>query len=105
MSNFHLYHDKAQQADLPTLAFNDKLNDPNLYVPSKGLMSAVNVALQLGQPLLLTGEPGTGTGCFLSCIWWPGDTLEAPCAKAEEGNASITTAVSRTNFFMLEFIY
>ncbi len=60
MSNFHLYHDKAQQADLPTIAFNDKLNDPNLYVPSKGLMSAVNVALQLGQPLLLTGEPGTG---------------------------------------------
>ena len=60
MSNFNLYHDKAQQADLPSIAVNDKLNDPNLYVPSAGLMSAVNVALQLGQPLLLTGEPGTG---------------------------------------------
>ena len=60
MSNFNLYHDKAQQADLPSIVVNDKLNDPNLYVPSTGLMSAVNVALQLGQPLLLTGEPGTG---------------------------------------------
>jgi MoxR-like ATPase len=60
MSNFHLYHDNVSQADLPPIAVNDKLNDPNLYVPSKGLMSAVNVALQLGQPLLLTGEPGTG---------------------------------------------
>ena len=60
MSNFNLYHDKAQQADLPSIVVNDKLNDPNLYVPSAGLMSAVNVALQLGQPLLLTGEPGTG---------------------------------------------
>jgi MoxR-like ATPase len=30
------------------------------YVPSQYLISAVEVALLLGQPLLLTGEPGTG---------------------------------------------
>ena len=30
------------------------------YVVSEGLKNAVNVALMLGQPLLLTGEPGTG---------------------------------------------
>jgi MoxR-like ATPase len=60
MKNFNLYHDEALQGVLSPIVVNDKLNDPNLYVPSKGLMSAVNVALQLGQPLLLTGEPGTG---------------------------------------------
>src|SRR5689334_10706248 len=30
------------------------------YMPSPGLVTAVNVALMLGQPLLVTGEPGTG---------------------------------------------
>jgi MoxR-like ATPase len=34
--------------------------DPAGYLPDKGLVDAVNVALILRQPLLLTGEPGTG---------------------------------------------
>src|ERR687896_489087 len=34
--------------------------DPAGYKPDRGLIDAVNVALLLGQPLLLTGEPGTG---------------------------------------------
>ena len=33
---------------------------PAAYLPDDGLVDAVNVALLLGQPLLLTGEPGTG---------------------------------------------
>jgi MoxR-like ATPase len=33
--------------------------DPD-YLPDQGLVDAVNTALLLGQPLLLTGEPGTG---------------------------------------------
>lgn len=37
-----------------------ELNDPANYIASKGLSDAVNVSLTLGQPLLLTGEPGTG---------------------------------------------
>jgi MoxR-like ATPase len=36
------------------------LTDAKLYVPDEPLAKAVNVALLLGQPLLLTGEPGTG---------------------------------------------
>jgi MoxR-like ATPase len=35
-------------------------NAPEAYKPSRELAAAVNVALALGQPLLLTGEPGTG---------------------------------------------
>ena len=35
-------------------------DDPECYVAEPGLRHAVNVALALGQPLLVTGEPGTG---------------------------------------------
>jgi MoxR-like ATPase len=45
---------------LPHFQLNEKLNNPEFYVPSQALVDAVNVALMLGQPLLLTGEPGTG---------------------------------------------
>jgi MoxR-like ATPase len=51
---------KEGQWTLPPFKTNDKLNDPKLYIPSDGLIDAVNVALTLGQPLLLTGDPGTG---------------------------------------------
>lgn len=37
-----------------------ELDNPAGYVAEKGLRNAVNVALMLGQPLLVTGEPGTG---------------------------------------------
>ena len=48
------------QAQLPDFILNEKLNDPTLYAPSTALKDAVNVSLMLGQPLLVTGEPGTG---------------------------------------------
>ena len=54
-----IYAEKGQNS-LPDFEVNTKLNDPALYRPSKELVDAVNVALALGQPLLLTGEPGTG---------------------------------------------
>ena len=45
---------------LPTFEKLVELDDPANYVAEKGLRDAVNVALALGQPLLVTGEPGTG---------------------------------------------
>ena len=45
--------------DLPALNLTP-MSDPRGYLPDPGLVDAVNVALALGQPLLLTGEPGTG---------------------------------------------
>ena len=57
--SFHLYGTGAQK-ELPPISLNERINDPSLYLPSPGLVSAVNVALNLGLPLLLTGEPGTG---------------------------------------------
>ena len=35
-------------------------NDPKTYILSEDLKKAVDVALVLNQPLILTGEPGTG---------------------------------------------
>jgi MoxR-like ATPase len=45
---------------LPLFERPSRLDAPEYYVAEKGLTDAVNVALTLGQPLLVTGEPGTG---------------------------------------------
>jgi MoxR-like ATPase len=46
------------------------LIDPSGYRADPGLADAVNVAILLGQPLLLTGEPGTGkTQLAFSLAW------------------------------------
>jgi MoxR-like ATPase len=44
--------------------------DPAGYLPDPGLVDAVNVALLLGQPLLLTGEPGTGKTQLAYSLAW-----------------------------------
>ena len=38
----------------------EQIRRPDAYLPSESLKRAVDLALLLGQPLLLTGEPGTG---------------------------------------------
>lgn len=68
--NFHIYKRTNQQLDLPSFQSNTKERDPKLYIPSEGLQAAVNVALTLGQPLLLTGEPGTGKTELAAHIAW-----------------------------------
>ena len=63
--------DKTQpRQPLPPFGPNPRLNDPALYEPSAELADAVNVALMLGQPLLLTGEPGTGKTELASHLAW-----------------------------------
>lgn len=44
--------------------------DPSRYLADPGLIDAVNTALLLGQPLLLTGEPGTGKTLLASSLAW-----------------------------------
>ena len=46
------------------------LADPASYIPDDGLVEAVNIALALGQPLLLTGEPGCGKTQLASNLAW-----------------------------------
>lgn len=60
MSKFSFYQRRGEPQSFPVVQPNPKLNNPALYLPDPGLVNAVNVAINLGQPLLLTGEPGTG---------------------------------------------
>ncbi len=43
---------------------------PESYLADPGLVDAVNVALLLGQPLLVTGEPGTGKTRLAYSVAW-----------------------------------
>lgn len=47
-----------------------QLLTPDKYIADPGLVDACNVALLLNQPLLLTGEPGTGKTQFAYSLSW-----------------------------------
>lgn len=59
-----------EQDSLPPFELNTRLNDPALYQIDPALVDAVNVALSLGMPLLLTGEPGTGKTELARYLAW-----------------------------------
>ena len=46
--------------ETPQMQKPPDLDEPSGYLAEPGLRDAVNVAISLGQPLLITGEPGTG---------------------------------------------
>ncbi len=60
--SFDRYAEKIPEGAVPPLQRpdNNRADDAATYLPSEGLVTAVNVALALGKPLLVTGEPGTG---------------------------------------------
>lgn len=68
-SDFHIYTANGQR-DLPDFQPDPHLTNPALYQPSKPLINAVNVAVHLGKPLLLTGEPGTGKTQLAHSVAW-----------------------------------
>jgi MoxR-like ATPase len=62
---------RRAETDPPVLTTERyRLNDPGAYMPDDGLVDAVNVALLLGQPLLLTGQPGTGKTQLAYSVAW-----------------------------------
>ncbi len=58
-----------QRIKLPPSQHNDRIQPAN-YFASPQLRNAVNVALLLGKPLLLTGEPGTGKTLLAYRLAW-----------------------------------
>ena len=74
----------------------DKTREPSGYLADEGLVDAVNVALMLQQPLLLTGEPGTGkTQLAFSVAWQLG--LAPPLIFETK-----STSVSRDLFYTFD---
>lgn len=59
-SVFKKYSNTEPNGILPPFEPGISTEKESIYLPSQGLVDAVNVALALGQPLLITGEPGTG---------------------------------------------
>lgn len=59
----------AQPIDLPQPSKTKQL-DPAGYLMDEALVDAVNVALLLSQPLLVTGEPGTGKTQLAYRVAW-----------------------------------
>ncbi|BAY41493.1 ATPase-like protein (plasmid) [Nostoc sp. NIES-2111] len=87
---FYLGNGTRQELSLPVSLPNSprsQLLKPENYIADSGLKDACNVALLLGQPLLLTGEPGTGkTQLAYSLAWELG--LNAPL-KFETKSTSV----------------
>lgn len=86
---FYLGMGNRQQSALPiTLPVSPRsqLHQPENYFADSGLKDACNVALLLGQPLLITGEPGTGkTQLAYSLAWELG--LEPPLKFETKSNS------------------
>lgn len=70
MINFFDDTAPAGKQTLPAFQQNTLLDDPSLYEPDDALGDAVSVALTLGLPLLITGEPGTGKTSLAKHLAW-----------------------------------
>ena len=60
---------KDEPITIPALSFDEDTNAEN-YIADDGLKTAINLALLMGKPLLITGEPGTGKTQFAYRLGW-----------------------------------
>jgi MoxR-like ATPase len=70
MSSFFEDNRRAGKVNLPSFQPNNLLDDPSLYELDTALSDAVSIAISLGLPLLLTGEPGTGKTELAKHLAW-----------------------------------
>jgi len=69
----------ADDRDEKSRGLYSRINHPRNYLPGKQLVAAINVAIKLNRPLLLTGAPGSGKSSVATSVAWQlalGKTLE-----------------------------
>lgn len=81
---------------LPPFQTKGRIHAPELYQPSPELADAVNVALRLGLPLLLTGEPGSGKTQLAEHLAWYFDLGETLVFNAQ------TTSLANDLFYQYD---
>ncbi len=86
----------ARAEDIPTLD-RSRMEDPAGYMPHPDLSHAVNVALVLGMPLLVTGDPGTGKTQLAYAV---ANDIAAPVHKFE----TKSTSVARDLFYTFDAV-
>ncbi|MCP5246802.1 MAG: MoxR family ATPase [Burkholderiales bacterium] len=64
------YTGRGDPGELGRSVTEADLIHPRFYVAPPGLVAAVNVARELGMPLLLTGEPGCGKSQLAHSVAW-----------------------------------
>ena len=79
---------QSDLSKLPPSRFSDETN-PEHYTTDSALANAANVAILLGKPLLLTGEPGTGKTQFAARLAW--ELGQMPLFKFETKSTSKST--------------
>jgi MoxR-like ATPase len=81
-------------------------DDPRAYRPGKSLQDAVNVALLLQRPLLVTGEPGTGKTQLAASIAWQLSRQEdshVTSAQVEKFETK-STSIARDLFYSFDMV-
>jgi MoxR-like ATPase len=89
-----------------TVSLRSKFDHPSGYLPDQGLVDAVNVALLLNKPLLVTGDPGTGKTQLAHSIAWQLASrrrLNVTTAEVEKFEAKSTSA-ARDLFYTFDAI-
>jgi MoxR-like ATPase len=89
-----------------TASLRSKADHPSGYLPDQGLVDAVNVALILNKPLLITGDPGTGKTQLAHSIAWQlasRNRLNVVTTEVEKFEAKSTSA-ARDLFYTFDAI-